>query len=148
MSWRSQPSRSLPVRGPATIPSQAVVHGRRPWQLAGAGFCAHNTNIHKHLAEVLPVALEEAQIAKPSEERVIQVLRSIMSKADLDNLTCGDVCAVARDGNDVDALCLCVAFAPQVRKELELYFKQDLSDMKRLIDEKMMMILGQMEFSR
>lgn len=50
----------------------------------------------------------------------------------------------------VDASCLrvCVSLCAQVRKELELYFQQDLSDMKRLIDEKMMMILGQMEFSR
>jgi hypothetical protein len=37
---------------------------------------------------------------------------------------------------------------PQVRAELEQTFNQDLTVYKKFIDEKMMVILGQMEQSR
>lgn len=101
-SWKTQYSRSFLVCIPnnrfrsgallfiasdawASVQDEVPVH--RNQVSIYENMCSH----HKYFAEVVPVAVEEAHLAKPSEERVIQVLRSIMAKADLDNLTCGDV---------------------------------------------------------
>jgi hypothetical protein len=34
-----------------------------------------------------------AKIAVPTEQQITNELRAIMARSDLDNLTCGDVCA-------------------------------------------------------
>eukprot|EP01134_Creolimax_fragrantissima_P002435 CFRG2435T1 len=59
-----------------------------------------------------------------SKERIDVALHNIMLNADLDELTCGEV-----------------------RRELEVQFEQDLRSYKKYIDERMMVVLGQMEHS-
>lgn len=43
------------------------------------------------MTKVGVVVESEANESVPSEDQIIQVLRAIMARADLDNLTCGDV---------------------------------------------------------